>query len=303
MSNRSRRRYQSEPTATDPRGGLDRRHFLQVALVTLPAMVRDLRAQSPAIDKVAVTRRFEEALHKIEADVELTNQQRMRTELREGFKAGLERAPLRATKSKTPISALATKLIIECEVSNRTAYERSYEYPVWPKGESGVTIGIGYDLGYVTPSDFNEDWVNHLSPDLINQLSPACGSTGSAAASVLKRLPKVLVKWDVAEAQYFQEAQPRYVGITENGLANTKDLSPESLGALVSLVYNRGPSFTLPGPRYLEMRNIRDHMAARHYNRIASEIRSMKRLWENQPDMRGLLPRRDAEAALFELGL
>jgi len=44
-------------------------------------------------------------------------------------------------------------------------------------------------------------------------------------------------------------------------------------------------------------------MARREYSKIPGEIRSMKRIWDGDPKMRGLLVRRDLEADLFEKGL
>ncbi len=37
--------------------------------------------------------------------------------------------------------------------------------------------------------------------------------------------------------------------------------------------------------------------------KISSEFRSMKRLWQNKPDARGLLLRRDKEADFCQQGL
>ena len=51
----------------------------------------------------------------------------------------------------------------------------------WPGGESGVTIGFGYDLGYVTADQFQSDWGDHLSADVMNKLLPAIGLKGIPA--------------------------------------------------------------------------------------------------------------------------
>jgi GH24 family phage-related lysozyme (muramidase) len=44
-------------------------------------------------------------------------------------------------------------------------------------------------------------------------------------------------------------------------------------------------------------------MVNEEYNLIPAQIRSMSRLWANQPGMEGLVIRRNLEAALFEKGL
>jgi GH24 family phage-related lysozyme (muramidase) len=80
------------------------------------------------------------------------------------------------------------------------------------------------------------------------------------------------------------------------------------LGALVSLVYNRGASFGIPeakdpSGRFREMRNIKAHMANKAFDQIPDELLSMRRLWIGVKDMRGVVLRREAEAALFKQGL
>ena len=37
----------------------------------------------------------------------------------------------------------------------------------WPGGESGVTIGIGYDLGQASRSKISADWSSLVDPDMI----------------------------------------------------------------------------------------------------------------------------------------
>src|SRR4051812_28857019 len=49
-------------------------------------------------------------------------------------------------KSATAIHSDATSLIIACEVTSKAAYTSKYMNPIWPRGRSGVTIGIGYDI-------------------------------------------------------------------------------------------------------------------------------------------------------------
>jgi GH24 family phage-related lysozyme (muramidase) len=90
------------------------------------------------------------------------------------------------------------------------------------------------------------------------------------------------------------------VELTERALPNTGKLSADSLGALVSLAYNRGASFDSEGTRYQEMRAIKADMAAKKYQDVPKQIRNMKRLW---PNVKGLRVRRDLEAQLFQDGL
>jgi uncharacterized protein (TIGR02594 family) len=204
--------------------------------------------------------------------------------------------------SQTAISDEAISLIVEAEVSGPKTYEKVYRRPTWPKGASGVTIGIGYDVGYVTGLQLAEDWGPVMSASMIAQLQTACGVKGAAAGPLAKKLAEngVDVPFDDAMKVFLKRDIPRWVGIVERALRNTNALSKDCLGALVSLAYNRGASFSKAGDRYTEMRNIKTFMDQSQFDRIPDEFRKMKRLW---PDMRGLQTRREAEAQLFERGL
>jgi GH24 family phage-related lysozyme (muramidase) len=101
-------------------------------------------------------------------------------------------------------------------------------------------------------------------------------------------------------AVFIGRDMPKWEAIVAKALPNASQLAPDSFGALVSLAYNRGPSFSNMGDRYREMRAIRDHLANQQFAEIPDDIRSMKRLWQN---VVGLRNRRDHEATLFEKGL
>lgn len=71
----------------------------------------------------------------------------------------LERAPsfevpdLADEAIKSLISDEAKLVVIGFEVTGQAYYEKHEARPTWPQGASGVTIGIGYDLGYNTPEN------------------------------------------------------------------------------------------------------------------------------------------------------
>ena len=76
-----------------------------------------------------------------------------------------------------------------------------------------------------------------------------------------------------------------------------------TLGALVSLVHNRGTTFRNPDPSFTEMHELSNNMASKRFPVIPANIRSMERLWSNKPKFKGIVIGREAEAALFEIGL
>lgn len=195
----------------------------------------------------------------------------------------------------------ALNLIISCEVTSEAAYTKLYTHPTWPGGMSGVTIGIGYDCGYSTSDQIDEDWADKLPLEMVEAMQEVAGITGPAASSHAHMLVgKVVVPWDAAMAVFEGRDMPKWEGIVQRSLPNTDKLSGDSFGALTSLTYNRGASFSTPGARYMEMRAIYQHMAGNTFNLIPDDLRAMTRLW---PNALGLRIRRDKEADLFAKGL
>lgn len=202
------------------------------------------------------------------------------------------------------ISDEARDLIVAEEVSSEQAYKARYQHPEWPGGSSGLTIGIGYDVGAGVHArdQLWGDWKGHIPDDMIRAMEPAIGVTGGAANGLVQRLHnKITVPWDAAIAVFDDVDVPRWYRICKQHLPNFETLSPDCRGALVSLAYNRGASFEKDGERYAEMRAIRVHMSNSDFARIPGDFRSMKRLWPNK-SMRGLVLRREHEARLFERG-
>jgi GH24 family phage-related lysozyme (muramidase) len=172
--------------------------------------------------------------------------------------------------------------------------------------QSGITIGIGYDLGQVAVDDFVDDWSKYIHPFVIETLSPVTGLQGSAARDKLKDVQIVDIKWPDAYKQFIETTLPLFTAETERFCQNVAALSDDSRGALVSLILNRGSAKTLrndPNDRRKEMRTIAMLMNEQRYSEIPAQFIAMQRLWENNNDARGLLTRRVAEAQLFQLGL
>lgn len=194
------------------------------------------------------------------------------------------------------ISEDADQLIIQEETGGQAYYEKTEMHPDWPGGMSGVTIGNGYDCGYSTPADIAADWGPVLSADAVAALQLVAGIHGTPAQSHAHELHWITVPWDAAMEVFHERDEPKWVDIVERDLPNCDKLNGDQLGALVSLAFNRGASFNLAGDRYIEMRNIRAHMAAEAFSLIPGEFLSMRRLW---PEGGDLWKRRGHEAALF----
>jgi GH24 family phage-related lysozyme (muramidase) len=199
------------------------------------------------------------------------------------------------------ISQAAFDLIVREEDGDEAYYTRHYEHFEWPQGASGPTVGIGYDCGYVTETELRQDWAGIVSDATIEAMVAACGLKGSAAQQFVRiHGASVTITWDEAQEEFSSRELPKWVARVAASLPNTDKLPPDCLGALVSLAYNRGASFSMPGPRYAEMRAIRMHMANLDFDKIPDEFLAMRRLWPKGGD---LWNRRGHEAALFDKGL
>ena len=167
----------------------------------------------------------------------------------------------------------------------------------WPGGNSGITLGFGYDLGYVTVDQFESDWGPYLTPVQLNRLRDAVGKRGIAARNRAVQFNDIRIKRKDAETVFLERNVPLYALKTEMTFPGIAKLPPDAQGALVSLVFNRGTS--MEGDRRREMRAIQAAVANGDLQEIADQLRSMKRLWVNQ-GLDGLLERREKEAELVE---
>lgn len=170
----------------------------------------------------------------------------------------------------------------------------------WPGESSGITLGHGYDLGYTDYATFRRDWTGHLTLEQIACLKPAIGRTGLTAKAMSPKFADIRVTREAAAAVFATATLPKYTRQTAQAFPGIEHFPALVFGALVSLVFNRGTSMI--GERRAEMVAIRDIIrnvgpTTDGVRMIASQIRSMKRLWVGK-HVDGLLRRRDAEAAM-----
>jgi hypothetical protein len=206
--------------------------------------------------------------------------------------------PAAVYDGSNPLSEKSFKLILEYEVGGGAGYyNKQLKHPCFPGGESGVTIGIGYDLGYNTSAQFAEDWKGVLDTGSYTRLAQHLGKKSSNAKAAIPSVKDIEVPWDAAEIVFKKNTLPRFIKETKKAFPNSDQLHPDAFGALVSLVFNRGGSVS--GASRVEMLNIRNLIDSKDYKAIANEIKKMKRLWIGK-GLDGLLTRRDDEAKLIE---
>jgi GH24 family phage-related lysozyme (muramidase) len=188
-----------------------------------------------------------------------------------------------------PLTEKAKKLIFDFEGIDQPSD--------WPGGDSGITIGLGYDLGYESAGDFENDWQPRLGAGEFTTLSQVVGLKGTQAQAQASTLKTIKIKSDDAKQVFLERSVPKYQAQTQKAFPGVDALPADAQGALFSLVYNRGTSMN--GDSRKEMRAIRDAVPTGDLQEIANQIRAMKRFWVGK-GLDGLLKRRDAEADLVE---
>ena len=194
------------------------------------------------------------------------------------------------------ISKKAIELIIQHEIGGRFVYEKKYQKPIWAGGESGLTIGIGYDLGYNKEKDLFSDWAS-LNLNFLNALKRFCGVKGEIVKTMMKgEVLNVIIPYNMAYDVFVKKSIPKYYAMTKKIYPQLDTLNEDTRGALVSMVYNRGAK--LEGDSRKEMKAIVELVAKQDYEGIAEQIEQSKRLWENR-GLDGLVIRRESEADLI----
>ena len=202
------------------------------------------------------------------------------------------------------LSKKSLDLILEFEVGGgENYYNKFLKSPAWPGEQSGVTIGVGYDLGYVNKTEFSEDWKD-LPKDIFDRLYKVVGIKGYNAKNLIRALKDITIPWDLALKVFNNKTVTKFYNLTQQTFPNFDNLPEDAKGGLVSLVFNRGAA--LEGDRRREMKLIRDGMKlVSNYDQkaltfIANQIRNMKRIWAGGSIEKGMSRRRDAEAKLIE---
>jgi hypothetical protein len=205
------------------------------------------------------------------------------------------------------LSKKSLNLILEFEVGGgENYYNKFLKNPIWPGEQSGVTIGVGYDLGYVNKSEFSEDWKD-LPKEIFDRLYKVVGIKGYNTKNLIRGLKDISIPWELSLQVFNNKTVRKFWNLTKDTFPNFDNLPEDAKGGLVSLVFNRGAA--LEGDRRREMKLIRDGMKlVSNYDQkaltfIANQIRNMKRIWAGGSIEKGMNRRRDAEAKLIEQSL
>jgi hypothetical protein len=186
-----------------------------------------------------------------------------------------------------------------------TKVETVQQHPYWPGGISGVTLGIGWDLGYHSRADFRREWMA-LGATKLEQLEAAVGKTGAAAQGLITQLKSITVPAAISRQVLLDSLHGYYYPFVTDHFPGLKQLPAEAQVVLISLVFNRGvsmghePDWRLAKEvdKRWEFRELRGDIKGGDMFAIYAHLGTMKRLWEKSGP-RGLRIRRRDEQALI----
>lgn len=199
------------------------------------------------------------------------------------------------------ISQKAFDMTVAEEVTSQAYYTRWYERPEWPGLSSGVTVGIGYDLGQASRDKIRSDWAKLVDADMLMVMMSCTGITGQPAKAKCAEVKnKIRIPWASALDVFANRDVPQWTADVIRKVPGADKLSGSCLGVLFDIAYNRGNAWDMTDDRHREMRAIKHDVMTGRLDLVPGEIKSMKRLW---PDTAGLLNRCDHRIALWKVGL
>lgn len=199
------------------------------------------------------------------------------------------------------------------ETGGLAYYQKITRFPHWPGGESGITIGVGYDLRFNKLENFQKDWGHYLPAATLQELAKDIDKQGSdLRANALKNMG-IEVPFYAAWQVFVRKTLPNFYQETLKVYPSLASLPNFCPSVLVSLVYNRGSAIN--GKNREEMANIQRILADAEQARLkgktraevsqlllpaADELLEMKKYW---PVTSGLVKRRQQEANLWRESL
>src|SRR6476620_2176555 len=105
----------------------------------------------------------------------------------------------------------------------------------WPGGASGITIGIGYDLGYTTVDRFESDWGDVLPTSQMQRLKEGVGLRGLSARVSAKDFADIKISPDEAKKVFTERTLPIEQAKAQLAFPGFDKLPIDAQGALISL--------------------------------------------------------------------
>ncbi len=225
--------------------------------------------------------------------------------------------PTDATAPETPddgFSSSKSRFIAAWEVAGgdeKAIRSRYNPLPHWPKGYSGLTVGMGYDLKYQTQEGFKKDWGGHLTPEQLDKLDdyvPSITAKGKkvppkkkANKAAVVATKDIDIQYKAAVKVYEDVTIPKFEAKVEKIFPGYGQMDPYSQAVILSVVYNRGDSMgKKKSLRRKHFMQIREAVVKKDVKAIAAAVRAMKVEHTNKANKKGLHNRRDGEANYLE---
>jgi hypothetical protein len=195
------------------------------------------------------------------------------------------------------MTKVAENLVFEAEVGGEWQYKK-WPHPEAPDARiSGITWAIGYDAHQNSYSNIQSDWSVLPSP-IPTRLAETHPYYGESAQKHLSEVRDVIVPWDNAVDVFYRIDVPRIDSACRRAYRGFDGLKANARDAIRSLVFNRGTAMS--GPNRTEMRDLQPAIEKQDYNKMASLVRQMTRVWKGTSIYNGMKSRREAEARLIE---
>lgn len=198
--------------------------------------------------------------------------------------------------------------IIDNETGGKAYYEKYLIHPTVPgdpdspTNNSGITIGVGDDLGQMTKEEFLDKYGRIFPPDDEAKLLKCIGLHRDNSRAKLSTVKHIVLPWDLAQRIFVIKTVPIEVEKTEKTFGEMFHRLPEMCkSALVSIVFNRGPSMEKGQglPSWQAIRSLVLFGTKDRWADISMYIRKMGAV----SDQKGITNRRNAEAKFFQRGL
>lgn len=194
------------------------------------------------------------------------------------------------------ISTASVDLMVQYEVGGgKVYYDKYLRRPTVPPGFSGITVGIGVDLGYYTRDQIKAMWSGLIPEAHVNRLMNVAGKKSTAARNALSSVKDIQIPWEAALVVFQKQTLPSFSKQTFATYPGLSKLHPHIQGVMLSTTFNRGTS--LSGDRRRELLWSRNDIRAGKTSKLPSYQLQMRRLW---PSIPGLLKRYTSHAALMQ---
>lgn len=122
--------------------------------------------------------------------------------------------------------------------------------PYWPKGQSGITLDPGVDLGYIDWALFERSYADLLSAEQLADLRKYAGLKGESAGQALEKafaekspFTTIRIKPEDGDRLFALVAEPYWAKISGRFQTLANATTPAVVHTVfLSLAYNRGPN-------------------------------------------------------------